>query len=90
VEINFLTPSTKGKRCWRKVEKIYEILVAYVAVNNYATEILIIKNKVYGLYSVKLLSTACLLLILPMTEDRESAKWIGKSNFRRSAVDITL
>jgi len=41
VEINFLTPSTKGKRCWRKIEKI----LVYVDVNNYAIEILINENK---------------------------------------------
>jgi len=41
-EINFLAPLTKGKRCWRKIEKI---LVVYVDVNNYATEILINENK---------------------------------------------
>jgi len=64
---------------------MYEILVVYVDVNNYATEIFINENKVYGLYSIKLLSTACPLLILPKTEDRESAKIIGKSNFRSSA-----
>jgi len=108
VEINFLTPSTKGKRCWRKIEKI---LVVCVDVNNYAIEILINENKgnvgikpwikarrqpgtfsvllnenkVYGLYFVKLLSTTCLLLIFPMTKDRESAKLIiGKSNFRNN------
>jgi len=39
VKIHFLTPSTKGKRYWRKIEKIL-----VVDVNNY-TEILINENK---------------------------------------------